>query len=185
MSTPNPEPSGPPLRALAMVLIALAIAFAGIGAMTLSGSDTETQAPTVVPSVAPVKGSANTPAGSARPTTPPPSTVSAAPTTSAAPASVAEVDRSAVPVRVFNNSVVSGLAAETAETLESEGWTVSETGNYADGTIAKTTVYYRPSSASEKQAATEIAAAIGAPAEPRFAGIAGSSPGVIVIVTEK
>ncbi|SDD56707.1 LytR cell envelope-related transcriptional attenuator [Rhodococcus tukisamuensis] len=185
VSTPNPEPSGPPLRALAMVLIALAIAFAGIGAMALSGSDSDSPAPTIVPSVAPVKGSANSPAASARPTTPPPATTSAAVTTTSLPTSAATLDRSAVPVRVFNNSIVSGLAAETASTLEAEGWTVSETGNYADGTIAKTTVYYRPGSASEKQAATEIAAEIGATAEPRFAGIESSSPGVIVIVTSK
>ncbi|TQF69363.1 LytR family transcriptional regulator [Rhodococcus spelaei] len=184
MSTPQPAPSGPPLRALAMVLIALAIAFAGIGAMALSGSDSDSQSTEVVPSVAPVKASPNSPAASARPTVPTTAPV-ASPTTAAssAVASASTVDKSAVSVRVFNNSTVSGLAAQTASTLESDGWTVSETGNYSTGNVAKTTVFYSTSSAAEKQAAVEIASKLGVTAEPRFSGIQSSSPGVIVIVT--
>ncbi|MGW0045210.1 LytR C-terminal domain-containing protein [Rhodococcus sp. NPDC003348] len=184
MSTPQPAPSGPPLRALAMVLIALAIAFAGIGAMTLSNSGSDPQSADVVPSVAPVKAAPNSPAASARPTTPAPVT-SAAPVVASAgaPTAASTFDRSAVQVRVFNNSTVSGLAAETAGTLESDGWTVSETGNYSSGNVAKTTAFYSANSATEKQAAQQIAAELGITAEQRFAGIATASPGVIVIVT--
>ncbi len=87
-----------------------------------------------------------------------------------------------MPVRVFNNSTVSGLAAQTANELTSGGWNVSETGNYSYGQIQTTTVYYG-SSASEKAAAQAIAAELGVKAEPRFAGIESASPGVIVIVT--
>lgn len=164
-----------------MVLIALAIAFAGIGAMTLSNSGSDPQsADVVVPSVAPVSAAPNSPAASARPTTTTP-----APVATAAPASpqAAQVDRSSVQVRVFNNSTVSGLAAETATTLESNGWSVAETGNYSAGTVPKSAVYYTATSASEKRAAQEIAEELGIAAEPRFAGIATSSPGVIVIIT--
>jgi hypothetical protein len=89
---------------------------------------------------------------------------------------------SSVPVRVFNNSNVTGLAGQTATELTEAGWTVAETGNYSDGTISETTVYYGNSPA-EKEAATQIAAELGATAKPRFAGIANSSAGVIVIVT--
>ncbi|MFE3292063.1 LytR C-terminal domain-containing protein [Rhodococcus sp. NPDC059234] len=183
MSTPQPAPSGPPLRALAMVLIALAIAFAGIGAMALSGSGSDTKPTEVVPSVAPVTASPNSPGASARATTPAVTSVASATPTTSAVASASAVDKSAVPVRVFNNSTVSGLAAQTASTIEADGWHVSETGNYSTGNVARTTVFYSPSSATEKQAALEIASALGATAEPRFAGIQSASPGVIVIVT--
>ncbi|GAA4487121.1 hypothetical protein GCM10023094_44990 [Rhodococcus olei] len=165
-----------------MVLIALAIAFAGIGAMTLSSSDSASPAVDVVPSVAPVKAAPNSPGASARPTTPAPSASTAA-ATATPPAASAAVDRAAVPVRVFNNSTVSGLAAQTAGTLESRGWTVSETGNYSSGNVAKTTAFYSANSAQEKQAAQAIASELGISAEQRFSGIATASPGVIVIVT--
>lgn len=183
MSTPQQAPSGPPLRALAMVLIALAIAFAGIGAMSLSDSGSDAQATDVVPSVAPVTAAPNSPGASARPTTTPPTTNAAATSVSAQAASATTADKSSVPVRVFNNSTISGLAADTASTLESGGWTVAETGNYSSGNVAKTTVYYSANSAAEKAAAQEIAAELGVTAEQRFSGIASASPGVIVIVT--
>ncbi|MBV6759619.1 LytR C-terminal domain-containing protein [Rhodococcus opacus] len=178
MSTPKPESSGPPLRALAMVLIALAILFAGLGFASLGGSDSEETAATVTTSEA-----ATTTA--ARPTTAAGAggaSASAASTTSGASSTTKAADAASVPVRVLNNSNVTGLASQTATELMSSGWTVSETGNYSDGTISETTVYYG-TSAAEKEAATEIAAQLGVSAEPKFPGIANSSAGVVVIVT--
>ncbi|GCE44440.1 LytR C-terminal domain-containing protein [Rhodococcus sp. NPDC057014] len=178
MSTPKPESSGPPLRALAMVLIALAILFAGLGFASLGGSDSEETAATVTTSAA-----ATTTA--ARPTTAAGAggaSASAASTTSGASSTTKAADAASVPVRVLNNSNVTGLASQTATELMSSGWTVSETGNYSDGTISETTVYYG-TSAAEKEAATEIAAQLGVSAEPKFPGIANSSAGVVVIVT--
>ncbi len=194
MTTPNPESSGPPLRAIAMVLIALAILFAGLGAASLGGSDSSESAPVAETTAAPTTTATTTTsaaAQAARTTTtaaPPVTTTTsaAAPTTTtgaAAATGAGAVDKS-VPVRVFNNSNVSGLAAETANELTSSGWNVSETGNYSYGLIQTTTVYYG-NTAAEKQAAQAIAAELGVPAEPRFTGIASASPGVIVIVTSK
>ncbi|MCZ4555015.1 LytR C-terminal domain-containing protein [Rhodococcus maanshanensis] len=187
MSTPEQPPSGPPLRAFAMVLIALAIAFAGIGAMALSGNDSESDQPETTSSVARAAGNGAASVTSAKP---PAAVTSARPpaaitsTTAAATTTTAPVlDKSAVSVRVLNNSTVSGLAAQTARTIESDGWTVGETGNYSDGSVSSTTVYYSASSPAEKAAATEIAATLGVSAEPRFPGITSASPGVIVIVT--
>lgn len=196
MSNPNPTSGGPPLRALAMVLIALAIVFAGLGAMSLSDSDSsasegaETSAATS--SAAPVRTSApaasSTASGAAAGTTTAPATTTAAPvTTTAAPPPppaappASTVDR-AVPVRVLNNSLVAGLAARTADELGGAGWSNVATGNYSGGTIPKTTVYYG-NSPGEQAAAEAVAAELGAAAEPRFPGIAGAEPGVIVIVT--
>ncbi|MEN0140235.1 MAG: LytR C-terminal domain-containing protein [Rhodococcus sp. (in: high G+C Gram-positive bacteria)] len=179
MSTPKPESSGPPLRALAMVLIALAILFAGLGFASLGGSDSEETAATVTTSAAATTTAARptTAAGAAGGTS-----ASAASTTSGASSTTKAADAASVPVRVLNNSNVTGLASQTATELMSSGWTVSETGNYSDGTISETTVYYG-TSAAEKEAATEIATQLGVSAEPKFPGIANSSAGVVVIVT--
>ena len=177
MSSPNPEQTGPPLRALAMVLISLAILFAAIGALSLTGSDSddaaaestaETTSPP--PSVAPTAQApaAQAPAADA-------STGAAAPTTtSGAPADVE--------VRVLNNSNVSGLAAGTADTLTAEGWNVAETGNFSADQFAQTAVYYG-TSASEEQAAQTIATQLGVPAEPKPTSLE-STAGVVVIVTQ-
>lgn len=189
MTTPNPESSGPPLRAIAMVLIALAILFAGLGAASLGGSDSDEVATeassTTTTSVAAAPAAARTttavPTTTAAEPTTATSTATATSTTSSAATTSTRVDKS-VPVRVFNNSTVSGLAAQTADELTSGGWNISETGNYSYGQIQTTTVYYG-SSASEKAAAQAIAAELGVKAEPRFDGIQSASPGVIVIVT--
>ncbi|PTR31107.1 LytR cell envelope-related transcriptional attenuator [Rhodococcus sp. OK519] len=172
-----------------MVLIALAILFAGLGAASLGGSDSDETATET--SLTTTASAAAAPAA-ARTTTAAPTTTAAESTTqtstatstsSAAAATSGRVDKS-VPVRVFNNSTVSGLAAQTADELTSSGWSISETGNYSYGQIQNTTVYYG-SSASEKAAAQAIAAELGVKAEPRFAGIDSASPGVIVIVTSE
>ncbi|ANZ24063.1 glycoprotein [Rhodococcus sp. WB1] len=180
MSTTS-ESSGPPLRALAMVLISLAILFAGLGLASLGGSDSESPAPepTTEPAAAPATTSATSAplaATSARTTAPgaaPSATTTVSATTSAG---------AAAPVRVLNNSNVSGLAAQTAGLLEDEGFTVAETGNYSDGVIETTSVYYG-TGPGERQTAEAVAEALGVTAQPRFAGIQDSSPGVIVIVT--
>lgn len=162
-----------------MVLIALAILFAGLGFASLGGSGSEETAATVTTSAAATTTAARptTAAGAAGGTS-----ASAASTTSGASSTTRAAAAASVPVRVLNNSNVTGLASQTATELMSSGWTVSETGNYSDGTISETTVYYG-TSAAEKEAATEIAAQLGVPAEPKFPGIANSSPGVVVIVT--
>lgn len=86
-------------------------------------------------------------------------------------------------VRVYNNSKIQGLANRAAEDLRANGWNVVSTGNYSGGTIYTTTAYYREGT-SERDAAEAIAEQFGMRVEPRFDGIADSSPGVIVIVTK-
>ncbi|WP_199431394.1 LytR C-terminal domain-containing protein [Qaidamihabitans albus] len=86
-------------------------------------------------------------------------------------------------VRVYNNSNIRGLATDAGGDFRAEGWNVVETGNYSDGIIPTTTAYFRPGT-GEEAAARALAREFGMRAEPRFAGIADSSPGVIVIVTK-
>lgn len=188
MSTQKPASSGPPLRALAMVLIALAILFAGLGFASLGTSSSDTAAPSAT-TTATTTSAATVAGGSASTRSAPSSTPSttsgsatATTTSSAATTSLSAAEKSAISVRVFNNSNVTGLAGRTASGLTESGWTVAETGNYNAGTIPTTTVYYGDG-AAEEQAASAIAAELGVTAEPRFPGIANSPPGVIVIVT--
>ena len=88
------------------------------------------------------------------------------------------------PLRVYNNSLIQGLAARAAADFRSAGWTVAEIGGYPGATIPTSTVYYRPGT-DEQTVAQEIGRAFGLRVEPRFAGIQSASPGVIVIVTRE
>ncbi|WP_068154874.1 LytR C-terminal domain-containing protein [Rhodococcus phenolicus] len=187
----NTESSGPPLRALAMVLISLAILFAGIGLASLGGSDSDGATPPATePAAAPAASTTTSPAVAARPTAAaaaPATTTARTTSTPAATSTSSLVDlapESATPVRVFNNSEVAGLAAQTASLLEDDGFVISETGNYSDGLIATTSVYYG-TGPGERETAQAVAEALGVTAQPRFDGIADSSPGVIVIVTSQ
>ena len=85
-------------------------------------------------------------------------------------------------VRVYNNSTIRGLAAQAAEDLTAAGWTVVEVGNYAQGTIPTTTVYYQEG-IDQRDEAEALGAEFGMRVQPRFPGLANADPGLIVIVT--
>ncbi|GAA5155465.1 MULTISPECIES: LytR C-terminal domain-containing protein [Amycolatopsis] len=87
-----------------------------------------------------------------------------------------------VPVRVYNNSTIHGLAARAANDLRADGWNVVQVDNYPYGIIPTTTAYYTPGT-DEETAAKSLASWFNMKAEPRFEGIQNASPGVIVIVT--
>lgn len=86
------------------------------------------------------------------------------------------------PVRVYNNSTITGLAASAAEDLRNAGWEVGEVANYPFGIIRTTTVYYRPGTA-EKGTAEALGREFDMRVSERFEGLEDASPGVIVIVT--
>ncbi|WP_433290106.1 LytR C-terminal domain-containing protein [Pseudonocardia sp. CA-142604] len=86
------------------------------------------------------------------------------------------------PVRVYNNSTITGLAARAAADFRNAGWQVEEVGNYPSGIIPTSTVYYRPGT-SEQQAAQALADQFSLRVEPRFSGLDEASPGLIVIAT--
>lgn len=85
-----------------------------------------------------------------------------------------------VPLRVYNNSTVQGLAARAADGFRSAGWTVSEVGGY-QGRLLESAAYYRPGT-DEEAAARALASEFGLAAKPRFAEIQSAQPGVIVIL---
>ncbi len=181
MSTrPDDTSSGPPLRALAMVLLSLAVVFAGIGIFSLTGSGSEETAAAPAADTSAVATPTAAPAATSGTSAPPTTSGSATTTTTTATTSGWA---SVGPIRVLNNSEVSGLAAETAGRLESAGFQVGETGNYSSGVIAASTVYYDPAVPGQQAQAERIARTLGFGSEPRFAGIASASPGIVVIVT--
>ncbi|MBL8925283.1 MAG: LytR C-terminal domain-containing protein [Pseudonocardia sp.] len=115
-----------------------------------------------------------------------PAPVEPAPPAVAAPAP-APGESSSVPhgsLRVYNNSLIQGLAARAAADFRSAGWTIAEIGSYPGETITTSTVYYRPGT-DEQAAAQEIGRAFGLRVAPRFAEIQSASPGLIVIVTKE
>jgi hypothetical protein len=86
------------------------------------------------------------------------------------------------PVRVYNNSTITGLAARAADDFRADGWQVEKVSNYPSGIISTSTVYYRPGT-SEQSAASSLGSQFGLRVEPRFTGIDDATPGLIVIVT--
>ena len=86
------------------------------------------------------------------------------------------------PVRVYNNSTISGLAARAADDFRGAGWAIETVSNYPSGTIPTSTVYYRPGT-SEQAAAEAMGREFGLRVEPRFVGLDEASPGLITIVT--
>ena len=86
------------------------------------------------------------------------------------------------PLRVYNNSTISGLAARAAEDFRRAGWPIDEVGNYPHGIIPTTTVYFRPGT-DEEAPARALAEQFGMRVNPRFEGLKEASPGIIVIVT--
>ncbi|NLV77902.1 MAG: LytR C-terminal domain-containing protein [Rhodococcus sp.] len=186
----QPKSSGPPLRAFAMVLISLAILFAGLGFASMGGSDESASAAATTDAsgtdAAGTDVTAQEAATSSVVTAPraATTTTAAAATTTASGSDslIAGAPESAAPVRIYNNSEIAGLAAQTASLLEDEGFVVSETGNYSDGLLAQTSVFYG-TGAYEQVTAEAVAAALGVTAQPRFDGIVDAEPGVIVIVT--
>jgi hypothetical protein len=87
-----------------------------------------------------------------------------------------------VPLRVYNNSTISGLAERAAADFRNAGWTVEEVANYPDGIIPTSTVYYRPGT-GEQAPAQALGDEFGLRVSPRFEGLQDASGGLIVIVT--
>jgi 8-oxo-dGTP pyrophosphatase MutT (NUDIX family) len=85
------------------------------------------------------------------------------------------------PIRVYNNSLIQGLAAKAQSDFEAAGWTVTEASNFSNGTVPTSTVYFQPGT-SEEAAARELASEFGLRVEPRFQALEDASPGIIVII---
>lgn len=197
------EPGGPPYRAIAMVLLAAVVVAVGIGLAQLFGGEDTTptaeesstsqteqqpaeQSPEPAPSEptpapAPAGEEGQQPATGDEPASPAPQGQPAP--GPADPAAVPAVGT--VPVQIFNNSTVSGLAGRTGDTLRTAGFAVSDVSNLPsrEGVIPESAAFYGVGP-GEQQAAQAIAGQLGIPAKPRPADLAVSTPGVIVIVTQ-
>jgi LytR cell envelope-related transcriptional attenuator len=202
----EPAPSGgpSPLRVGGLALLGAGAVAALIGLATLlpGGGSSTPAAPTAAPAptTAPAAPTAATTPGATVAAPPAPSAPVpvpsfgptgnvAAPPAAPAPAPAAPQagtgGGSAVargPVRVYNNSTITGLAARAASDFRADGWQVGQVSNYASGTIPTSTVYFRPGTAEQTEA-TRIASEFGLRTEPRFSGIDDATPGLIVIVT--
>ncbi|MBB5956584.1 hypothetical protein FHS29_003170 [Saccharothrix tamanrassetensis] len=200
----NPEPAGSahPARAAGYALIGVAVIALVIGVTSLfiGGDDPDTgaQQSSAPPSSQQPTNSSDTPSSGstssgstsaaaptttspAAPDTPAPTTVpGAAGSTTAAPPPVTVPAKP--PVRVYNNSTVVGLAAKASDDIRRAGWEVADTGNYSQGQIPTTTVYFRPGT-DEEASAQQLAQALKAEVKPRFDGIESAHAGIIVIVT--
>lgn len=173
-----------------LALLGVAVGALLVGLITLGGgqrdgdggsaSPTSTTANTETSPEAPpvTSGPATTPPV----TQPPPQPTTTAPATVAPPPPPPPTPEPTAPIRVYNNSTIRGLAQQAADDFRRFGWVVEEVSNYPHGVIPTSTVYYRPGT-GEEAAAQRLAARFNLRVEPRFEGIAGARPGLIVIVT--
>ncbi|MFD9703468.1 LytR C-terminal domain-containing protein [Lentzea sp. NPDC059081] len=190
----SPESASPsrPAKAAGFALLGVAAVALVIGVISLFGGGSDTPPSAEGSSTAPPASTSASTASSetsAAPTTqssaPPATTTTTAPPASSAavpPPPVTQPGVAKEPVRVYNNSTITGLASKASDEVRANGWTVAGTGNYSQGTIPTTTVYFRPGTA-EEASAKELAAVLRARVEPRFDGIESSAPGIILIVT--
>jgi hypothetical protein len=194
MTSPD---SGSRTRIAGVALLGLAAVALVIGLITVFGNNGDGRAAGTPPSSATstitgppssrTKTKTSTPPTSRTTTTPPSSTSSSGSPSGTVVQPPPGGDGNgepakSVPVRVYNNSKIKGLAAKAAADLRADGWQVTDVSNYPYGTIPTTTAYYRPGT-EEESAAKSIATTFGMKAEPRFEGIQAAPPGVIVIVT--
>ncbi|MGM1064505.1 LytR C-terminal domain-containing protein [Saccharothrix sp. Mg75] len=208
----QPAGSAQPARAAGYVLLGVAAIALVVGVVSLftGGPDDEPPAAqstppsasspapgtdTAAPSTGSPTGSSTAPAespGQNPTTTEPPATQPPATTPggqgTTAPGAPGVTDTPPPPVtpkpavRVYNNSTIPNLAARASDDVQKAGWSVAETGNYSQGTIPTTTVYYRPGT-DEEESAKLLATTLGARVEARFDGIRDAHAGIIVIVT--
>jgi hypothetical protein len=186
----SPESASPsrPAKAAGFALLGVAAVALIIGVVSLFGGGSDappvaegsstTPPPAQTTPESPTSASSAPPAATTTTTAPPAASSSAV----VPPPPVTQPGTAKVPVRVYNNSTISGLAVKAADEVRANGWTVEGTGNYSQGTIPTTTVYFRPGT-EEEASAKQLAGVLRARVEPRFDGIQSSAPGLILIVT--
>lgn len=192
MTTPE-STGGParPARIAGIVLLgvaAIALVMGIISLLPLGGGGNEAGGST---SNTPPPATTTTSSGPAKPTTttqaPPATTTTAEPpatTTTNPPAQPPPANNpQSVPVRVYNNGTVKGMAQQAATDITSAGFNVTQVGNYSQGIIATTTVYFRPGT-DEEAAANALGQPFHMRVMPRFDGIQAADPGLIVIITD-
>lgn len=185
------------LRTAGFALLGVAVVTVGLGvfALTSNGTPQGQGRPPVIGSSSATPSPTTTRPRPTATTRPAPTTTRPAPTTTTRPTAPTTTvapppprttgtpsPKQRVPIRVYNNGTIKNLAARAAAEFRAAGFNVVQVGNYSQGVIPTSTVYFT-SAPGEKQVATELGHDFGLRVLPRFPGIAFASPGVIVIVT--
>lgn len=193
MTSVDPSGSARPGRVAGLALLGVAAVALVIGLVTVFGGDGSGNAADGKPPSSSDTSTSGKPTSRPRPpatttrpptsTTKPPATTTSKPgSTTTKPSDGGDQAPEHLPLRVYNNSKIKGLAHDAAADLRAGGWDVTEVGNYGSGIIPTTTVYFRPNTAEEADA-RELATTFGMRAEARFEGIQDAPDGLIVIVT--
>jgi hypothetical protein len=127
-----------------VVLVLAVVAAIGLAAWMLlssSGDDTALPAGTATPAASPSKSPKASPSKS--PKASPSASPSKTPKPSPSPSKPQQPAVPSVPVYVFNQTTVTGLAASFAAVLDGDGWNVAGVANWR-GFVPENTVYYWP-----------------------------------------
>ncbi|HYN75286.1 MAG TPA: LytR C-terminal domain-containing protein [Candidatus Limnocylindria bacterium] len=163
-----------PVLVVALAVIALGV---GVYGWLTASDDGQIAAPVVTPaasSPAPSQTPSATPTPSPTPTSSPTPSETPKPTPSKSPKPKPKPTKTAAPVSrdtpvvVLNQTTITGLAAQVARSLESDGWQVVGVGNWR-GNVPETTVYYLPGTYAQAQ---QLARDVGADRlRPRVSGM--------------
>jgi cytoskeletal protein RodZ len=188
VSTVQEPGSARPGRLLGLILIGVAVIATVLGVITLANGDTNgnnagggssTRPP------APTSGSATNPPSSNNPSSPapPPNTSTQPPATTTTGQPAPPPNNRSVPIRVLNNSKISGLASRAAAEFKADGWNVVFFGNYSQENVPTSTAYFHAGTPGEA-AAKELAAKFALTTDTRFPPrMPDPGSGVVVIVT--
>ncbi|MGY1812921.1 LytR C-terminal domain-containing protein [Blastococcus sp. SYSU D00820] len=168
------QPRRPRRRALAVLAVVL-VALAVLGVYSFTSPATQ-EASDGRAAAAPTTSAAPAPPTAALP----PLTVDPLPPVDTAPAAPVRV-----PVTVLNATSVTGLAADVAEAVGTQGWTSAGVGAYEGGDVPVTTVFFTAGNEEQRQSALQMVDAfpglVAGPAE-RFFEVPGvSDPGLVVV----
>jgi hypothetical protein len=182
-----------PARFVGFVLIGVAVVAVGLGVFALVSNGSGTPSASGTPTPPPNTATGLTGGGASSTTTPTPSpTTTAAPSTSspAAATSIAPPPPAAptsqappVPVQVYNNSLIQGLAKRGAQEFSQAGFDVTIVGSYAQSNLPTTTAFY--TTPAEQQVANQLAARFHIQVQHAGPAFATYPPGVIVILTKE
>jgi hypothetical protein len=164
-------------RAAAGLLAVAVVALLVLGVYSFAGSDPQETSTERTVSAAPSSTAAPAAPSSALP----PLEIAPLPPADAAPAAPVRS-----PVTVLNATGVTGLAADVAEALGAQGWETPGVGQYQGGDVAVTTVYFTKGDETQRQAAVQLVEQfpqITGPVERFFDVPDVATPGLVVVTT--
>lgn len=179
-----------PARLAGFVLIGVAVVAVGLGVFALASNGSSGPSASGTPTTPPNTATGLTSGAASSTSTPTPSpSTTTAPSSTGSPTSIAPPPPTVpsnqpppVPVLVYNNSLIQGLAKRAAGEFRAAGFDVTYVGSYPYSNLPTTTAFY--TTPAEQQIANQLAQRFHMQVQPEGPAFATYPPGVLVILTK-